>query len=291
MESDTGRCCATCTFHVHGDPTTVLSGCGRCGFHARCVSALSVCEACRLPIGAVDASVMDVCNVGRCAVRGGVLCTGCASELAERFARHMARMGRLSAASARGWLTSFGNLRDAARPAVVRAVFRELATACGRGFLVAFLATDAVHFTERLAVLCRKNLGDARASYADIVALDPSLPAEAAGVLRRFVTETRKYWQEDPKTREVMLKMAASAPDPAGGCARELAFRVAAPGVLVGAHEEGAAELMRGMAEGTLHTLGRDIFYYVSRCPPQTAAESQDREAEWLALLGSHAGP
>jgi len=288
MEPGAVRCCAACSFHLHRDQTLVLAECGRCVFHARCVAAVSSCEQCCLPVGTVDREVFSVCNVRRCSAPGGVLCAACAAELADRFAHQLARMGRLSANSARGWLTSFGNLCDASRPAVVAAVFAELVAVCSRGYLVEFSeATAAVHFTERLAALARKHLQGARTTYEALVALDSRLPPEAAGVVRRFVSENRRHFQEDPRTREVMLLGTGgrAAPPRPSLEHQELSHRVAEPGTLVGAKENGAAAVVRGVRGGTVHTLGREIFTYTSRFSPRSARQSRKREAEWAALL------
>ena len=278
------RCSSTCTFHVHGDPTMVMSGCGECVFHARCVASISFCERCCLPVGKVDRTVLSVCNVRRCTAAGGVLCPPCAADLVARFERHLSRMGRLTAASARGWLTSFGNLRDAGRPAVVTAVFEALAAACSRGFEVEIDDSGAAsHFTERLAALARSHL-KGPTTYEALVALNPDLPPEAAVLVRRFVAETRRHFQENPRTREVMLSSAARRPS-RGAPYEAPAFMVSDPGTLVGASEEGAAALARGGDTDSMHTLGRDIFYFTSRYQPKSSRESRKREAEWLALL------
>ena len=262
----------------------VVAACGECVFHARCVHAISICEQCCVPIGTVDQKVLTVCNVQSCKATGGVLCAPCADKLVARFGRHLSRMGQLSAPSARGWLTSFGNLRDARRPAVVSAVFSELAAACSRGYEVGFAADGAaVHFTERLASLAREHLEGA-ATYEAVVALDPALPPEAAGVLRRFVAETRRHFHEHPRTREIMLK--TSERRPSCGTSFEMpVFMVSDPGALVGASEEGAGALARKNARGMMHTLGRDIFHFRSRHGPKSARQSRRRVKRWLHLL------
>lgn len=282
-ESD--RCCATCTFHVHRDPTLVVSSCGACVFHRRCLVSIAKCEQCRLPVGTVDDRVLTVCNIHRCQTPGGVLCERCGSALAERFGRHLCRMGKLTASAVRGWVTSFGNLRDSSRGAVVSAVVSALVAECSREFRVRFEPDgSAAYFTEGLAVLSRQML-NGPASYAQIVALDPRLPPAAATVLRRFVAETRRHWSENPKTKLVTPKerqtRRATEPNATG----LPMFQVADPGALVTMSERGAEALARQVRKGKMHMLGRDVFYFESRNAPRTAKQSRKRAAEWLGLV------
>ena len=285
MAAQTDQCCATCTFHVHRDPTMVVSECGTCTFHRRCLGSITKCGQCCLPVGTVDETVLTVCNVGRCQTRGGVLCAKCGGALADRFARHLSRMGRLAALAVRGWVTSFGNLRDGARSAVTNEIVLALAKECSRGFLVRFSSDgSAEYFTEGLAKLSRQRF-EGPVSYGQIVALDPRLPPEAAGALRRFVSETRRYWCEHPKTKLAMNKPTQARKMAEPKAAGVPLMQVADPGTLVVATEKGASTLARKVRNKTMHMFGRDVFYFESQNAPRTARQSRKRAAEWLGLL------
>lgn len=141
-----------------------------------------------------------------------------------------------------------------------------------------------VHFTTRLHQLSRGQINNS-ITYEALAAYMPSLPPEAVFVLRRFASENRRYWHENPRTRELVpiqrsnrllstfvLKESSDLMDPAS---------------LVSLSSKNAEE-MAGMVEaGTLHTLGRDVFYYSARIAPKTSAESRARAKEWRLLLKS----
>ena len=278
------RCCSTCTFHIHRDPSCAVSACGRCVIHTRCLGAISACELCCLPIGQVDTVVLTTCNTQKCTNAGSVLCPECAASLAERFQCHLSKMGRLGGSAIRGWITSFGHLRDASREAVVGAVFNVLVSECSRGFQVRFDSEGvAEHFTENLFRLSLK-FRDKPTSYAEIVALDPALPPEAAVALRRFVGERRRHWYEHPKTRNVLLK-DRDRPSAGPGRARDLFARVSDPGGVVTENETNGKFLLKRVRQGEMHTLGRGVFYYNSLFGPKTAKQSRKRAIEWLTLF------
>ena len=285
MAAQTDQCCATCTFHVHRDPSMVVSECGACTFHRRCLGLIAKCGQCCLPVGTVDETVLTVCNVGRCQKPGGVLCVKCGDALADRFARHLSRMGKLTAQAVRGWVTSFGNLRDGSRSAVTNEMVSALTRECSRGFLVRFSSDgSAEYFTESLANLSRQHL-EGPVSYSQIVALDPRLPPEAAGALRRFVSETRRYWCEHPKTKLAMNKPTQARRIAEPKAAGVPLMQVADPGNLVISTEKGALALARKVRKGTMHMFGRDVFYFESQIAPKTARQSRKRAAEWLGIL------
>jgi hypothetical protein len=278
------RCCAACTFHLHGDPIMVLSGCGRCVLHARCVPNLRVCEECRIPIGEVDRNSLSRCNIRGCGKPGAVVCAGCAGGLAERLETHLSRMEKLSRKSATGWLASFGGLDDAPKAAVVRAAYDAVLKAVRDDFRVVVDAGGGVvHFTRRLHEMSRGTLRGPVA-YETLAAFDPSLPRQtAAAALRRFVAENRRYWQEVPRTREVMPLGDRSRVRAADGLAE--ARTLVDPAVLIGRSPAHAAMLAELRAAGTLHMLGREVFYYKCAVAPASARQSRHRVAEWQALL------
>lgn len=278
------RCCSACTFHVHGDPAMVLSGCGRCVLHARCVPNLRVCEECRVPIGDVDDTVFSRCNVRGCGAPGAVVCARCGSDLENRLEAHLARMGKLSGKSATGWLASFGSLENADKTAVVRAAYDVVLAAARDDFRVVVEPDGGVvHFTRRLHEMSRGTLRGPVA-YETLAAFDPSLPRQAAAAaLRRFVAEMRRYWQEVPRTREVMPIGDRSRVRAADGL--EEARTLVDPAVLVGRSPAHAAMLAELRAAGTLHMLGREVFYFKTAVAPASARQSRRRVAEWQALF------
>jgi len=278
------RCCAACTFHLHGDATMVLSGCGRCVLHARCVPNLRVCEECRVPIGEVDGARLSRCNVRGCGKPGAVVCAECAGSLAERLQTHLARMGKLSKKSATGWLVSFGCLDDAEKGAVARAAYDAVLTAARDDFRVVVEPDGGVvHFTRRLHEMTRGTLRGPVA-YETLAAFDPSLPRQAAAAaLRRFVAENRRYWQEVPRTREVMPIGDRSRVRAADGLAE--ARTLVDPAVLIGRSPAHASMLAELRAAGTLHMLGREVFYFKTLVAPVSARQSRRRVAEWQSLF------
>ena len=194
------RCCSTCTYHLHRDAAVGLSACGRCVFHLRCTASLDTCEQCCVPVGTVDTEVLMTCNSRGCSAKGGVLCPSCAAELATRFEAQLCRMERLSRASAIGWLTSFGNLKRSDLEAVVAQAWTSVETQLRADYRVCYEDGLFMHFTTRLYQLSRGQVYGS-ISYTDLLAYLPSLPPEAAGVLRRFVAENRRYWHEHPRSR------------------------------------------------------------------------------------------
>ena len=262
----------------------VLSGCGRCVLHARCVPNLRVCEECRVPIGDVDHTVFSQCNVRGCGAPGAILCAQCGAELAERLETHLARMGKLSRDSATGWLASFGSLEDAGKAAVVRAAY-DVVLAAARDAVRGVVEPDGggVHFTRRLHEMSRGTLRGPVA-YETLAAFDPSLPRKAAAAaLRRFVAEMRRYWQEVPRTREVMPIGDRSRVRAADGL--EEARTLVDPAVLISRSPAHASMLAELRAAGTLHMLGREVFYFKTAVAPASARQSRRRVAEWQALF------
>lgn len=262
----------------------VLSGCGRCVLHARCVPNLRVCEECRIPIGDVDGTRLSRCNVRGCGKPGAVVCAECAGSLAERLQTHLTRMGKLSKKSATGWLASFGGLDDAEKGAVVGAAYDAVLRAAETDFRVVVEPDGGVvHFTQRLHEMTRVTL-HGPVAYETLAAFDPSLPRQAAAAaLRRFVAENRRYWQEVPRTREVMPIGNRSRVRAADGLAEARAL--VDPAVLIGRSPAHAAMLAELRAAGTLHMLGREVFYYKCVVAPASARQSRHRVAEWQALL------
>ena len=252
--------------------------------HARCVPNLRVCEECRVPIGDVDDTVFSRCNVRGCGAPGAVVCARCGSELEERLEAHLARMGKLSGKSATGWLASFGSLENADKTAVVRAAYDVVLAAAQDDFRVVVEPDGGVvHFTRRLHEMSRGTLRGPVA-YETLAAFDPSLPRRAAAAaLRRFVAEMRRYWQEVPRTREVMPIGDRSRVRAADGL--EEARTLVDPAVLVGRSPAHAAMLAELRAAGTLHMLGREVFYFKTSVAPVSARQSRRRVAEWQALF------
>ena len=94
---------------------------------------------------------------------------------------------------------------------------------------------------------------------------------------------TRRYWQEVPRTREVMPIGDRSRVRAADGL--EEARTLVDPAVLVGRSPAHAAMLAELRAAGTLHMLGREVFYFKTAVAPASARQSRRRVAEWQALF------
>lgn len=193
-------------------------------------------------------------------------------------------MEKLSKASAIGWLTSFGGLDDASKPAVVSAAYAVVLEAASGDFrIVVEPDGGVVHFTRRLYEMSHGTLRGSVA-YETLAAFDPSLPRKAAAAaLRRFVAETRRYWQEVPRTREVMPIGDRSRVKATGGL--EEARTLVDPSVFISRSPAHAAMLANLQAKGTLHMLGNQVFDYKSSVAPKNARQSRRRVAEWQALL------
>ena len=282
------RCCSSCTYHLHRDPAVGLSACGRCVFHLRCTAALSTCERCCVPVGAVDTQVLATCNARDCTATGAVLCPACAARLAARFETQLCRMERLSRTSAIGWLTAFGDLKSPESEAVVSRAWDCVVAELRGDYRVCREDGLFVHFTTRLYQLSKGQVYGS-ISYTDLVAFLPSLPPAAVGALRRFVGENRRYWQEHPRTRLLVPLCAARR----RRSTLELrgSTDLMDPADLVSLSGDNAGEMARMIENGTLHLLGREVFYYDASVAPDSAHQSRRRAKEWRQMLKRAGSP
>ena len=212
----------------------------------------------------------------------------CAKKAAARFEVHLCRMERLSRTSAMGWLAAFGGLRDARLDAVVSSAWNRIVEQLCGDFR-AFEEKDGsfVHFTTRLHNMTRSQIHGS-ISYEALMAYDPALPPDALPSLKRFVAENRRYWHENPRTRELVPIKKTNR------LVSNLALRdsldLMDPAALVSLSSTNAVDMAAMVKEGTLHTLGRDVFYYETRWVPQTSTESRRRAREWRRRLRQASG-
>ena len=205
------RCGPRCTIHLHGDPRLGVPACGSCAVHVACASHLGACASCRLPIGQLNTAIFSECNVNRCRAPAAVVCRGCLRALVKRFEKHMAVMATLSTESCDGWLRTNGGLRDRENKVVVTVVLDELIAEAVDGVVVRRTTGGVEHFSE--TVNRAAGAVTVPTPYADLVRLVPGMQVDAAAVLlRRFVAERRRHWQEVPGRRAVVSIGVEAAP-------------------------------------------------------------------------------
>lgn len=274
------RCGENCTFHIHGDARVGIAECGRCLIHVRCGAQTPICGACRVPVGKLNTAVFELCNVGKCRRKGGVICPSCVEFLTGRFEKHLGMMGKMPTSSIVLWMRANGGLRDAANSVVVDIAVEKLLAAVGSGFVGREIEGGGgfEHFTEALNRMAGKI--QSATPYAVLTSLDPSLPPEAESALRIFVAERRRYWQEVPGSRAVVSLGVRRGMPPVSEIVQD-AQALCDPSRLIAIDQENAEALQRLKEEGKLHTFGRFVFYYENTVSPKTSRESKKRVKRW----------